>query len=89
MVPIGQQIELVDAIWATASDARWHTLEEVAKRLRSSYGRVALAVNVLEKYGFAEVSGTSERRFRINPGTISPMETVYSLRSLLHGPEPT
>jgi len=85
MLRAGRQFALVDAIWAAACDARWHTLEEMAKRVHSPDEEIALAVNFLERYGFARSSLTDKGRFRINPGAPSPMETAHSLRSLLRG----
>jgi hypothetical protein len=78
-----KELELVDLVWAEVCDAEWHSLKEIAKRVRSSYGRVELVVDFLEKYGFIQSHFVDGRRFRINPGAPSPMEVADGLRSLL------
>lgn len=83
MVAANLQFKLIDVIWAEANDARWHTLEDIAKRVHSSNEKVALALDFLQKYGFVRSFTTDERRFRISLGTPSPMETAHGLRSLL------
>ena len=74
-----------DMVWQLASDSRWHTLKEVAKLTQSSDEKVALVVNFLEKYGFAQSYFTDEKRFRITPNA-PPIEIAYTLQSLLRTP---
>jgi hypothetical protein len=78
-----KELELVERVWAEACDARWHSLKEIARRIRSPYWRVAMVVDFLEKYGFVRSYVKDERMVMINPGTPSPMEAANGLRSLL------
>ena len=72
---------LLDDVWAEVCDSRWYTLREISKRVRSSDDKIALAVKFLKKYGFAQVSAGG--KFRIYPGSPSPMEIAFRLRSFL------
>ena len=78
-----KESQLVDLVWTEACDGRWHSLEEVAKRARTSCRKVGLVVDFLEKYGFVRSCVRDGRRFRIDPGAPSPMEVAGGLRSLL------
>jgi DNA-binding MarR family transcriptional regulator len=79
-------LHLVERVWAEACDAEWHSLREIARRIRSSYGRVAMVVDFLEKYGFIQSHFSDGRWMRISPEA-PPMELADELRSLLdaHG----
>lgn len=85
MLRANRQFGLVDLVWVAARDARWHTAEEIARRIQSPVEKVASVLSFLEKYGFARSSATPETRFRVDPGTPSPRLTALSLRSLLRG----
>jgi hypothetical protein len=78
-----RELHLVERVWAEACDLEWHSLWEIARRVRSSYGRVAVVADFLEKYGFIQSHFNDGRWMRISPEAPSPMELVNELRSLL------
>ncbi len=82
-------MHLVERVWAETCDAEWHSLWEIARRVRSSYRRVAVVVDFLEKYGFIQSHFNDGRWMKISPEAPSPMELADELRSLLgaHGME--
>jgi hypothetical protein len=73
----------VDEIWKLASDGKWHTLNEIARRAEVPTEMAGLAVDFLDKYGFAETSAIDVRWFRIRLGAPSPLEIAESLSGLL------
>jgi hypothetical protein len=74
---------LVERVWAETCDAEWHSLRDIARRVRSSYGRVAVVVDFLEKYRFIQSHFNDGRWMRISPEAPSPMELADELRPLL------
>jgi hypothetical protein len=82
-----RELHLVERVWAEACDLKWHSLQEIARRVRSSYGKVAMVVDFLEKYGFIQSHFEDGRWMRISPEAPSPMELADELQSLLgaHG----
>ena len=72
----------MELVWASARDAKWHTVEEIAKRVQSTNDQVRSAVNFLEKYGFAYNQFDDRRLFRIALDAPSPKETEVTLRGL-------
>jgi hypothetical protein len=78
---------LIERVWAEACDLEWHSLREIARRVRSSYGRVAVVADFLEKYGFIQSHFDDGRWMRISPEAPSPMELANELRFLVgaHG----
>jgi hypothetical protein len=77
-----RSVSIVELVWAYARDSRWHTVEEVAKRVHSTDDQVRSAVSFLEKYGFANNQTDDKWLFRITLDTPSPMETALTLRNL-------
>jgi hypothetical protein len=77
------ELHLVEKVWAEACDFQWHSIQEIAKHVRSSYWRVAAVVDFLEKYGFIQSHFDDGRWMRISPDAPSPMEVADELRTLL------
>ena len=84
MLRAERQFVLVDLVWAVVHDSRWHTAEEIARRVHSPIERVLFVLTFLEEYGFARSSSFPVRKFRVNPGTPSPSAVVHGLRFLLN-----
>jgi hypothetical protein len=74
---------LVDLVWAVANDGEYHTVKELAERVRSPSVKLVEAATFLIKYGFAEPAYGSRSAFRMIPRTPSPAEAAEGLRSLL------
>jgi len=72
---------LLDTVWALASDRQWHTVEEVTARLPFDASEVSMVFDFLLKYGFAESTGTGEKkRVRLFDFAPSPREVAMILR---------
>jgi hypothetical protein len=77
------ELHLIERVWAEACDLEWHSLRDIARRVRSSYGKVAVVADFLEKYGFIQSRFDDGRWMRISRDAPSPMELANELRSLL------
>ncbi len=74
---------LVDAVWAEASDARWHTPEDIAKRTKSTVEKVASVLSFLKRYGFIRSSTASGKSFIIRSKAPRPEEAARILELMM------
>lgn len=75
-------IDVIQRVWLVGRDRGWHSPEELAEMLPLNTRIVEAALDFLVKYGFAETSGGTARKVRINPFTPSPCELARFVRSI-------
>ena len=81
-LPRGNTIEVV---WESVSDGGWHTLGELAMRLRIGTTTIATALDFLVKYGFAESTDLDQENFRLSCLGPSPKVTARILHCVGFG----
>lgn len=71
---------MVDAVWSTAKDGRWHRLLHLAKQMRFNAEEIGAALDFLERYGFAQSSSVHGRKFKMITDGPYPMEATKILQ---------
>ena len=67
----------VELVWSSASDGRWHSIDELARNVPLRHEMIALTISFLVRYGFAR---SSEMRFLIDPHVPPPIFVARRLR---------
>lgn len=90
MIPLSL-IDVIDRVWSTARDGRWHLVGELASQLVLSTQDVKTALSFLLKYGFAEMIMGPVIWVRLNPLAPSPGAIAGTLSDLVaedtYGPD--
>ncbi len=91
MIEFPSDADVVEQVWSLASDARWHSPEELAWRLYLRPWQVKVVLDFLAKYGFLEWKAGFVRKNRISAVVPSPGELrrilAFVARQLLSSPQ--
>lgn len=82
MIPLSL-VDVIDRVWSTARDGRWHLVGELASQLLLSTQDVKTVLSFLLKYEFAEMIMGPVIWVRMDPLSPSPGTIAETLSDLV------